>query len=185
MFALRRAVAVLSVVAGLLCLATSAAEASAANGKRRCEKTFSMEEFDRAARAVYAGTDLPRKGSYGHLWRYARCVRPPATESKARSYWRTQYERWKARRHPAAPSLAYGNWAIPAAIVMCESGGANLAPNSAGASGYYQVIPSTWIAYGGGRYASQAYLASKSAQDEIAARIWAGGSGAGQWVCKG
>lgn len=88
-------------------------------------------------------------------------------------------------RVPAPPTPSYDSgWAIPSTIVECESHFQNLPPNSAGASGYYQIIPSTWLAYGGGSYASQAYLAPKSAQDLIASRIWAGGSGAGQWVCK-
>ena len=52
-----------------------------------------------------------------------------------------------------------GGWAIPYAIVLCESGGQNLPPNSAGASGYYQIIPSTWTGFGGTGPA--AYLASK------------------------
>lgn len=77
-------------------------------------------------------------------------------------------------------SISNGPWAIPAAIVMCESGGQNLPPNSAGASGYYQIIPSTWKLYGGTGPA--AYLAPKSEQDAVAARIWAG-SGPSAWVC--
>ena len=82
------------------------------------------------------------------------------------------------------PALgASGGWAIPYAIVLCESGGQNLPPNSAGASGYYQILPSTWSLYGGSGPA--AYLASKSEQDAVASRIWAGGSGASQWVCAG
>lgn len=85
----------------------------------------------------------------------------------------------------AKPSLAYGDWAIPAYIVECESHFQNMPPNYAGASGYYQIIPSTWIGYGGGQFASQAYLASKSAQDLIASRIWDGGAGASQWTCAG
>ncbi len=76
-----------------------------------------------------------------------------------------------------------GGWAIPYAIVLCESGGQNLTPNSAGASGYYQIIPSTWRGYGGTGPA--AYLASKAEQDAVASRIWAGGSGASAWVCAG
>lgn len=84
--------------------------------------------------------------------------------------------------HRTRHALAYGEWAIPAAIVMCESGGRDLPPNSAGASGYYQIIPSTWSAYGGSGPA--AYLASKSEQDAVAGRVWDGGNGAGQWVCK-
>ena len=76
-----------------------------------------------------------------------------------------------------------GGWAIPYAIVLCESGGQNLSPNSAGASGYYQILPSTWKLFGGTGPA--AYLASKSEQDTVASRIWNGGAGASNWVCAG
>jgi peptidoglycan hydrolase CwlO-like protein len=82
---------------------------------------------------------------------------------------------------PSSGPTSYGPWAIPAAIVMCESGGQNLPPNSAGASGYYQIIPSTWTGYGGTGPA--AYLAPKSEQDAVASRIWNGGAGASAWVC--
>jgi septal ring factor EnvC (AmiA/AmiB activator) len=74
-----------------------------------------------------------------------------------------------------------GPWAIPWAIVQCESGGQNLPPNWAGASGYYQIIPSTWSGFGGSGPA--AYLASKAEQDRVASRIWDGGRGAGNWDC--
>ncbi|MEA2212496.1 MAG: hypothetical protein QOF83_2444 [Solirubrobacteraceae bacterium] len=80
----------------------------------------------------------------------------------------------------AAPS---GGWAIPYPIVLCESGGQNLPPNSAGASGYYQIMPATWRLFGGSGPA--AYLASKAEQDAVASRIWNGGSGASNWVCAG
>jgi septal ring factor EnvC (AmiA/AmiB activator) len=76
-----------------------------------------------------------------------------------------------------------GGWSIPYAIVLCESGGQNLPPNSADASGYYQIIPSTWRLFGGTGPA--AYLAPKSQQDAIASRIWNGGAGASNWVCAG
>jgi septal ring factor EnvC (AmiA/AmiB activator) len=76
-----------------------------------------------------------------------------------------------------------GGWAIPYAIVLCESGGQNLPPNSAGASGYYQIIPGTWSGYGGTGPA--AYLASKAEQDAVASRIWNGCAGASAWVCAG
>jgi septal ring factor EnvC (AmiA/AmiB activator) len=82
------------------------------------------------------------------------------------------------------PSLGpSARWAIPYAIVLCESGGQNLPPNSAGASGYYQIIPSTWSSFGGSGPA--AYLASKGEQDAVASRIWNGGAGASNWVCAG
>jgi septal ring factor EnvC (AmiA/AmiB activator) len=74
-----------------------------------------------------------------------------------------------------------GPWAIPWPIVECESGGQNLPPNSAGASGYYQMLPSTWRGLGGST--PNAYQASKAEQDRLAAKLWAGGSGARNWVC--
>jgi septal ring factor EnvC (AmiA/AmiB activator) len=84
---------------------------------------------------------------------------------------------------PGAALGPSGGWAIPYAIVLCESGGQNLPPNSAGASGYYQIIPSTWAGFGGTGPA--AYLASKAEQDAVASRIWNGGAGASNWVCAG
>jgi len=78
---------------------------------------------------------------------------------------------------------AGGAWAIPWPIVECESGGQNLPPNSAGASGYYQILPSTWKGSGGNGPA--AYLASKAEQDRVAASLWDGGRGASNWVCAG
>lgn len=76
---------------------------------------------------------------------------------------------------------ATAGWAIPYRVVLCESGGQNLPPNSAGASGYYQILPSTWSEFGGSGAA--AYLAPKSAQDAVASRIWDGGAGASNWSC--
>ncbi|MFA4926979.1 MAG: transglycosylase family protein [Patulibacter sp.] len=74
-----------------------------------------------------------------------------------------------------------GGWAIPWAIVQCESGGVNHRPNSAGASGYYQFIPQTWQALGGST--PHAYQASRAEQDRMARKLWAGGAGAGNWDC--
>ena len=74
-----------------------------------------------------------------------------------------------------------GPWAIPWPIVQCESGGQNLPPNFAGASGFYQFMPETWRGLGGS--APHAYLAPKAEQDRLAARLWNGGRGAHNWVC--
>jgi len=77
---------------------------------------------------------------------------------------------------------ANGDWAIPEAIVMCESGGNYSALNpSSGAGGAYQILPSTWHAYGGQGLPHQA---SPAEQDAIAAQIWAD-SGPSAWVCAG
>jgi septal ring factor EnvC (AmiA/AmiB activator) len=73
-----------------------------------------------------------------------------------------------------------GDWAIPQAIVMCESGGSFGAINpSSGAGGAYQILPSTWRAYGGSGLPHQA---SPAEQHRIAAQIWRD-SGSSAWVC--
>ena len=74
-----------------------------------------------------------------------------------------------------------GPWAIPWAVVQCESGGQNLPPNNASASGYYQMLDATWTGLGGST--PQAYQAPKAEQDRLAAQLWAGGAGARNWVC--
>lgn len=73
-----------------------------------------------------------------------------------------------------------GPYSIPTYIVMCESGGNYSAVNSSsGAGGAYQIMPSTWAAYGGQGLPQDA---SKAEQDRIAAQIWAD-SGPGAWSC--
>jgi septal ring factor EnvC (AmiA/AmiB activator) len=73
-----------------------------------------------------------------------------------------------------------GPYAIPAYIVMCESGGDYGALNpSSGAGGAYQVLPSTWELYGG---QGEPQNAPKAEQDRIAGEIWAD-SGGGAWAC--
>lgn len=78
------------------------------------------------------------------------------------------------------PLYGGGPYAIPTYIVMCESGGNYRALNpSSGAGGAYQILPSTWRAYGGKGLPHQA---SKAEQDRIAAMIWRD-SGPGAWMC--
>jgi len=73
-----------------------------------------------------------------------------------------------------------GGYAIPTAIVMCESGGNWRAVNpSSGAGGAYQIMPSTWVAYGGQGLPQDA---SPAQQSRIAAEIWAT-QGPSAWSC--
>jgi peptidoglycan hydrolase CwlO-like protein len=79
-----------------------------------------------------------------------------------------------------APAYLGGPFAIPTYIVMCESGGNYHALNSSsGAGGAYQILPSTWRAYGGQGAPQDG---SKEEQDRIAAEIWAD-SGPSAWSC--
>ena len=98
-----------------------------------------------------------------------------------RSLRRLIAERERAAAEAAAQGAPSGSWAIPWPIVQCESGGQNLPPNSAGASGFYQMLPSTWKGLGGST--PHAYQAPKAEQDRLAAKLWAGGAGARNWVC--
>jgi hypothetical protein len=76
----------------------------------------------------------------------------------------------------------FGDWAIPESIVMCESGGSFDAVNpSSGAGGAYQILPSTWEAYGG---EGNPQDASPQEQHDIAQQIWQD-SGSSAWVCAG
>jgi septal ring factor EnvC (AmiA/AmiB activator) len=86
-----------------------------------------------------------------------------------------------ARARAARVAGPGGPWAIPWAVVQCESGGQNLPPNYATASGYYQMLDSTWKGLGGST--RHAFQASKAEQDRLAARLWNGGAGASNWVC--
>jgi peptidoglycan hydrolase CwlO-like protein len=78
------------------------------------------------------------------------------------------------------PAYLGGPYSIPTYIVMCESGGNYHALNSSsGAGGAYQILPSTWAAYGG---QGEPQNAPKAEQDRIAAEIWAD-SGPSAWSC--
>jgi peptidoglycan hydrolase CwlO-like protein len=114
----------------------------------------------------------------------ARAARLAALSNTRASRRRAQRELSRllaAQARAAASHGPGGPWAIPWPIVECESGGQNLPPNSATASGYYQMLDSTWHGLGGST--PHAYQASKAEQDRLAARLWAGGAGARNWVC--
>jgi peptidoglycan hydrolase-like protein with peptidoglycan-binding domain len=77
-------------------------------------------------------------------------------------------------------SSGSGGYSIPSGIVECESGGDYSAVNSSsGAGGAYQILPSTWQAYGGQGLPEDA---PKSEQDRIAGEIYAQ-QGSSAWTC--
>jgi septal ring factor EnvC (AmiA/AmiB activator) len=78
------------------------------------------------------------------------------------------------------PAYLGGPYSVPTYIVICESGGNYRALNSSsGAGGAYQILPSTWRAYGGEGLPQDA---PKEEQDRIAAMIWRD-SGPSAWSC--
>jgi peptidoglycan hydrolase CwlO-like protein len=91
-----------------------------------------------------------------------------------------EQERAEQEAAEGPPAFSGGPYAIPTSIVICESGGNYSALNSSsGAGGAYQILPSTWRAYGGRGLPHQA---PKAEQDRIAAMIWRD-SGPSAWSC--
>jgi peptidoglycan hydrolase-like protein with peptidoglycan-binding domain len=77
-------------------------------------------------------------------------------------------------------SSSTSGYTIPSGIVQCESGGDYSAANpSSGAGGAYQIMPSTWAAYGGQGLPQDA---PKAEQDRIAGEIYAN-QGSSAWSC--
>jgi len=103
------------------------------------------------------------------------------SEEADRTVLRFQRRQGRARRERARAERCtpYGNWAIPPYIVMRESRGQNV-PNSSGstASGFYQMLDSTFHAFGGPdlKGVHDAMRAPKSTRDCVAMRVWADGS---------
>lgn len=91
--------------------------------------------------------------------------------------------RSSARRAPA--SRGSGRYAIPAHIVMCESGGDYQAENpTSSASGAYQLIDSTFLSTNAGRNSGHTHAshAPPHVQDAAAVELWAGGRGRSHWA---
>jgi Transglycosylase-like domain len=165
-------------------IAKAAAQRAAralARAERRQRAVVAALEARRRALASMAGALAAKQATYAR----ARADRLAALQAT-----RADRRRLEARlaaleaaqaRYVTSTSGPSGPWAIPWSVVQCESGGQNLPPNWAGASGYYQIIPSTWRHFGGS--GSAAWQASKGEQDRVATRIWGGGGGAHNWDC--
>jgi LysM repeat protein len=81
---------------------------------------------------------------------------------------------------PAPASSGGVNWS---AVAACESGGNWSTDTGNGFYGGLQFTQQTWLAYGGGQYASSANEASESQQIAVAQNVLAG-QGIGAWpVC--
>jgi septal ring factor EnvC (AmiA/AmiB activator) len=147
--------------------------------ERRRRATVDAIEKRRRAIAAMAATLRSRRNALAA----ARAARAAALAGAAAGRRSAEQTLSRLLAQQAAAGRSYGPWMIPSTIVQCESGGQNLPPNYAGASGYYQFMPATWRGLGGST--PQAYQASKSEQDRLAARLWAGGTGSRNWVCAG
>lgn len=120
-------------------------------------------------------------------WQHARLVNHQWLRSYARGEIREANHRIAVatRARAARPSYAMPGicWSCWDRVAYCESSGNWHIATGNGFSGGLQFVTSTWLAWGGGRYASEAYLASREQQIMVAERIRAS-SGLGSWpVC--
>jgi septal ring factor EnvC (AmiA/AmiB activator) len=155
-----------------------------AEAKRRVD---AYNERLAAARAEIAAVRGQAEAAAAELESIAAERRDALATLKAKiEQWVEEIEAAEAASRAAAEETV-GRWlggpySIPTYIVMCESGGNYSALNpSSGAGGAYQILPSTWEAYGG---EGLPHEAPKAEQDRIAAEIWAD-SGGSAWVCAG
>jgi hypothetical protein len=142
-------------------------------GGDTCPKQFHQPKAISYARSVYQRDSISKK-SKARMKLQIRCqLGGKQARRNVRRARRTFKQRWIARR-----SLTpYGSWAIPGAIVMCESHGSWSAYNPSGARGPYQFLG--WKVPWPVRTE-----ADKAAHHRMAAKLWNGGAGASHWVCK-
>jgi hypothetical protein len=89
---------------------------------------------------------------------------------------RLRFGRYRELREIAPYPGAGTYWAIPYAVVYCESRGLWSAYNPSGAVGAYQLLGH------GAPYPATTWR-EKMANHRIAAELYAGGAGASAWVC--
>ena len=102
-----------------------------------------------------------------------------ATRMAARYH--ARFKTAREHRQQSAACTPFGKWAIPPYIVMRESGGRNVpeASGASDASGFYQILSSTWVGAGGPDLKGVRHVAMafpKRVQDCVAHRLWNGGN---------
>jgi len=161
---------------------------------RGCERTYKLAPFKhQLARSFSAkrwrDKTPVRPAERRRLHRMKRCAATPwhtrrmgQLERRARAEHRARRRQRLERRRERRELLPYRGpdgrrWAIPWYIVRCESGGSWSAYNPSGAAGPYQIMPMH------GRPWPVRTRADRWEHHRIAARLWAGGRGAHNWVC--
>lgn len=167
---------------------TQAAFRANPNAPIQCTKKFHLAKATHYARRVYRHHDKIGALTRSRLEVQLACQHSHQAQIALRRRIRVFRIRREARKRLealAASVTPYGAWAIPEAIVMCESHGNFRAVNTsnpARPAGAYQIITDTWLAHGGGEYAPTADAAAPLEQHIVASRIW-NGPGRGQWEC--
>ncbi len=119
-------------------------------------------------RSLRATQTLYRGHSVGY-WHWQARVRTRQYQG-ARRYARKLERIIRAQRHPA-PTRSLSSASPWDAVAACESDGNWHANTGNGYYGGLQFDKSTWIANGGGQYASRADLATREQQIAVAERV--------------
>lgn len=138
----------------------------------------------------------PKAETIAAAHRQISCAAGPGHRKAAKHRWRVdrrvflEHRKVKLAQRARLRYLPYAcgggtRSAIECSIMWCESGGSYTARNpSSTAGGKYQILDSSWLAYGGKPYADgqPAAVAPPAEQDRVASAIWAD-VGASAWVC--
>ena len=159
-----------------------------------CEREYSAKEIK-----VFNGQiwdhDLWERGQAkpAQLSRFKdllACAKGKAHAKAALRHWRALRASYMRYRHYRIVNPYWGctklggckYWALPVYIVDCESGGDYTPDMGLTFGGAYGLLVSTWIQYGGLKYASQANYARPFHQDIIAKKVW-NDVGPQGWAC--
>lgn len=150
--------------------------------KPKCVHKHTTSQYKRYAKKVYRRESVTPKARQ----RIRHLIKCSSNRSKTKRLNNKLSKKRRARIRAIRREYNVG-YVLPYRIVMCESGGDWNVVNYSNPdrpAGAYQIITSTWLGYGGGRYAPTADRATPREQNIIVSRIWNGGAGAGQWECK-
>lgn len=138
--------------------------------------------------------DKPKKATLAAKHHFLECAAGPGHRRAMVKIWRKDKTAFNihqaAEEHRVKYTPYYGCtklgickwWALPAYIVSCESGGDYTPDSGLTFGGAYGILVSTWLEFGGGKYASQANYAKPKHQDIIAHKVWIT-VGPSAWAC--
>lgn len=145
----------------------------AATSNSTCDQMFTIVSYRDYAKSVYARKRVSSRAQR-RLARMHFCQHSIQAQ-KAVKKWHRHFIRLRKKRQMIDSCTPFGQWAIPGYIVMRESGGSATAKNRySTASGYYQMLDSTFHNVGGPDYPGthDAAQAPPEIQHCVAHRLW-------------
>jgi transglycosylase-like protein len=199
---IRRAIPLIAVAAALLLAApTQATRPNTHHRPDPCHgQSVSAKQFQEFAESVWLlkrwERGDPKAKTIAAAHEQLACAAGPGHRKAMKHRWgesRREYYEHRDRKLAQRERLRYLPFAcgggtrsaIDCSVMWCESGGSYSARNpTSSAGGKYQILDSTWAAYGGKSYSDShpAAVAPPAEQDRVAAAIWAD-VGSSAWAC--